>query len=251
MEPTARALKISKSVQAALRQIETAVEEQIHFDPKTSTRTFHIRVSDYLVGCLLPRLCAHIRAEAPSVTLNVSHPASPSGSQVDPDVDIQLFVCNRAAPRPGVRCERLFEEPFFVVLRRGHPAARKTMTLELFLELPFLKVEHATIGSTMLDDALARRGLGRRVVLTLPSLTGVLPIIKRTDLCAILPKAWLRLYGAPQDFATATVPLPEMEFTVDQFSDPSRDEDPGHRWLRHLIQEEMRALHRPVGGSLD
>jgi DNA-binding transcriptional LysR family regulator len=249
MEPTARALKISKSLHAALRQIETAVEEQIHFDPRTSTRTFNIRISDYLVGCLLPGLCARIRAEAPSVTLNVSHPVSPDGSQVDPDVDVQLFVCSRGASRPGVRRERLFEDRFVVVMRRDHPAAGKTMTLKLFLELPYLKVEQATIGSAMLDDALARRGLSRRVVLTLPSLTGILPIIKHTDLCAMLPQAWLRLYGAPKDFATARVPLPEIAFTVDQFSDPSRDEDPGHRWLRRLIQEEMQAMNGPDGGS--
>ena len=103
----------------------------------------------------------------------------------------------------------------------------------------------------MLEDALAKRGLARRVVLTIPSLTGVLPIIKHTDLCALLPRAWLRLYAAPKDFATAPVPLPEMKFTVDLFSDPSRDQDPGHLWLRQLIQEEMQALHRRGGGRLD
>ncbi len=251
MEPTAQALKIPRSVQAALKQIEIAIEEQVHFDPRTSTRTFNIRISDYLVGCLLPRLCARVRAEAPLVTLKVSHPASPNGSQVDPDVDVQLFVCSRDVPKPDVRRERLFEDHFVVVLRRGHPASRKKMTLRLFLELSFLKVEPPTIGSTMLEDALGKRGLARRVVLTIPSLTGVLPIIKHTDLCAMLPRAWLRLYAAPKDFATAPVPLPEMEFTVDLFSDPSRDQDPGHVWLRRLIQEEMRALHRPGGGRLD
>jgi DNA-binding transcriptional LysR family regulator len=250
MEPTARALKIWRSVQTALRQIEAAVDEQVNFDPRTSKRLFNIRVSDYLVGCLLPRVCARVRAEAPFVTLNVSHPASPDGAQIDPDVDVQLFVCSIASPKAGVRRERLFQDRFVVVLRSGHPAARKRMTLKLFLELSQLKVEPATIGSTMLDDELARRGLSRQVVLTVPSLTGVLPIIRHSDLCAILPKAWLRLYGAPKDFATAPVPLPEIEFTVDQFSDPSRDRDPGHSWLRRLIQEEMRALHQPRGGSL-
>src|SRR5438105_8051441 len=250
MEPTARALKILKSVQAALKQIETAVEEQVHFNPRTSTRVFSIRVSDYLVGCLLPRLCARIRAEAPLVRLRVSHPVSPNGSKVDPDVDVQLFVCSRDLPSQGAKRECLFRDRFVVVLRRGHPAARKKMTLKLFLELSYLKVEHATIGSTMLEDALARRGLTRRVMLTIPSLSGVLPIIKHTDLCAMLPRAWLRLYGAPEHFATAPVPLPAIEFTVDQFSDPSRDQDPGHLWLRRLIHEEMRPLHQPGGGSL-
>jgi len=101
----------------------------------------------------------------------------------------------------------------------------------------------------MLEDALGKtrtRSPGR---LDIPSLTGVLPIIKHTDLCAMLPRAWLRLYAAPKDFATAPVPLPEMEFTVDLFSDPSRDQDPGHVWLRRLIQEEMRALHRLAAGA--
>jgi len=136
-------------------------------------------------------------------------------------------------------------------MRRGHPATQRKMTLKQFLGLRQIKVTNAVIGSTMLEDALARRGLARNVVLTLASLSGVLPVIKHTDLCAILPRSWLKLYGAPEDFATASLPLPEIEFTVDQFTDPSRGHDPGMRWLRRLIHEEMRALHRPGGGRLD
>src|SRR5437763_1899399 len=103
MEPTARALKISKSVRAALQQIEIAVDEQVNFNPKTSMRVFSIRISDYLVGCLLPRLCARVRAEAPLVTLRVSHPASPNGSQIDPDVAVQLFVISSDPARSVLR----------------------------------------------------------------------------------------------------------------------------------------------------
>ncbi len=64
MVPTQRALNLWGSVGAALQQLQRAVEQQLEFDPSTSERSFTVRISDYLVQCVMPRLCARVRAEA-------------------------------------------------------------------------------------------------------------------------------------------------------------------------------------------
>src|SRR5947209_577900 len=69
LRPTQRALDLAKPVSAALQELRYGIAQQLEFDPATSDRTFNIRISDFLIGCLLPRLCARIRAEAPGIKL--------------------------------------------------------------------------------------------------------------------------------------------------------------------------------------
>ena len=99
------------------------------------------------------------------------------------------------------------------------------------------------------DDALARRHLARNIVLTLPCLSGVLSTIRQTDLCAVLPEAWMTLHGSPGEFASAPVPLPEVSFTVDMFSRLSGKRDPGLRWLIRLVTEEFDRLKPSLPGA--
>lgn len=207
-------------------------------------------MSDYLVGCLLPRICARVRAEAPAVKLVVKHPSAHNPFEPDPATDVQLLVCASSRPPPGFKLERQYHSPFVTVMRPDHPAAKAKMTLKLFLSLPFARVDTGLIGSSVLDDTLRMRGLSRNIVLGLPSLTGIIPIVKHTDLCAILPKAWAIIYTSPGEIAMSPLPMPEVEYTVDLISGSQYERDPGHRWLRQIIREETRILFGPDGGRL-
>ena len=249
MVPTPRGLQLAESLLGPLKQIENVVGEQLIFNPKTSSRSFSIRMSDYLVGWLMPSLLARVRIEAPQIMLSVSHPHA--DGTLDPDTDIHLLICSNIVPTDGIRRERLFKEKFVVIFRRGHPAANQKMTMKLFLEVPHLKVVHTKTGSTILDDALARRGLYRRVAFILPSYSGILPIIKNTDICAVLPPSWLRIYGSSAEFSVSDMPMSDFDFTVDQFSKSAQDQDPGLRWLRKLILEEFCLLRSAVAGRPD
>ena len=246
MVPTARGLKLAESLLVPLKQINSVVDEQFKFDPKTSNRAFSLRISDYLVGWLLPSLLARIRSEAPQVKLEVSH--HHSLDSLDPDTDIHLLICSNLVPTQGGKRECVFKDKFVVIFRRGHPAANQKMTLKLFLELPHLKVAHAKSGSTILDDALALRGLSRRIAAVLPSFFGINSIIKNSDLCAVLPPSWLKINGSRSDFSYSAMPISDLEFTVDIFTNCTQDQDAGLQWLRKLILEEFRSLRTAVVG---
>ena len=99
MVPTARGLQLAESLLVPLKQINCVVDEQFKFDPKTSRRAFSIRISDYLVGWMLPSLLARIRSEAPHVTLAVGH--HHSLDTLDPDVDMHLLICSNIVPKQG------------------------------------------------------------------------------------------------------------------------------------------------------
>jgi len=210
MVPTQRALDLWGSLSGALQQVQRSVEEQLEFDPRVSERSFTLRVSDYHTQCVLPRLCVRVRAEAPKVTLLVRELTEDRRGTDNPG-DIQLRVCASDWGQQ-YRQQRLWHSPFVVAMRPGHPAAGSDMTLNLYLSLPHIAV--SSIGARLVDHHLAGQGLSRWIALTLPNFAGLVAIVHNSDLCAVLPESWVKLYAAPDSLATAPLPF-DFDYTID------------------------------------
>jgi DNA-binding transcriptional LysR family regulator len=246
MVPTRRALDLIEPVRTALQQLQRGIADQLDFEPAKSERTFNIRISDFLSGCLLPRLCARIQSEAPLTTLVVEHLPNDGKESYDPG-DIQLRV-DAHVRGPEYRSERIWRDLFVIAMRGNHPVAQTKLTLCRLLELPYLEVSSAIIDRRALEDVLSSKGLARRTTVTIPSLAGVIPILAHSDLWTVLPEKWIALYTGPHGIATAPLPVKGVEFAVDMIWHRDDDRDGGHRWLRKLIKEEFAALHAPIGG---
>jgi DNA-binding transcriptional LysR family regulator len=235
MVPTQRARDLRESVSAILQQLQRAVGEQLEFDPATSERSFTVRISDYQTRCVTPRLCARVRAEAPNTTLIIdSLPENARGSD-DPG-DIQLRVCADDWG-PHYRQQGLLISRLVVAMRPDHRAAGQEMTLELYLSLPHLIV--SSVGARIVDDRLARQGLSRRIAVTIPSLAGIISVLEHSDLCAVSPELWLKLYCAPGRLVAAALPIAGADYTIDLIWRAQDEGDPGHRWLRQLVADEV------------
>jgi DNA-binding transcriptional LysR family regulator len=152
-----------------------------------------------------------VRAEAPNTTLIVDY-LQGDGPGSDNPGDIQIRVCADDWG-PEYRQQRLLLNHFVVAMRRDHPAAGQQMTRNLYLSLPHLTA--SSVGVRIIDDRLAREGLSRRIALTVPSLAAVISILENSDLCALLPEQWLKLYCEPGRLATAAPPIAATEFTLD------------------------------------
>ena len=248
MVPTRRGLDLQKRVHGALADIARAVDQQQVFDPATSERTFKIRTTDYLVCCLLPRVCTRARAEAPNATLIIEYIGEDGDMREEPgDLLLRLYA---GSPDAEHAQYRLLQDRLVVAMRRDHPAAGEPMSLDLFVSVPQVRVSTAAIGANLVDDKLAKRGLQRRVVLMIPTLAAVMPIIEHTDLWAVLPERWVDVYGNPTRITSAPLPLPEIEFTMDLVWQRRDEPDGGHRWLREIIQQEFAILYSAPASQL-
>jgi DNA-binding transcriptional LysR family regulator len=238
MELTWRAAHLSKELRVALGVIEAMVNEDVAFDPATSDRVFRLRVSDYVLGFLLGRLCRVLRTEAPGVRLDVNH-FGDDGDEVIGD-EIHVRLGSEAGVTSRYRRVRVFEDSFVVVMSRHHPAATLPMTLDLYVQLLHLKVAASAIGTNFIDDALARRGLSRDIAMRVPSWLDVRAIIETTDLVAALPRRWTETSAFTQSCVTSPLPLDEVELSIDVVWHPRHDDDPGHAWLRAAIVRTMQ-----------
>ena len=107
------------------------------------------------------------------------------------------------------------------------------MTLDRYLSLGHLKV--SGVGSSILDEILAERGLARRVMIQVPTWLGMVPVIESTDLIAAMPAHWMDSVLSGSDCVAVPMPLPELGLSIDAVWHPRNEHDAGHRWFRELI----------------
>jgi DNA-binding transcriptional LysR family regulator len=235
LEPTERALALAKEIEAGLARIGNAIQAQHAFDPATAERVFTMQIADYVSGMVLAPLARRLRETAPRVSVEVL----PFGTGPDVDkaaADVQVRFTPDERALPTARIERLLAGRFLVIMRPGHPAAAGELTPESYAALDHVRVSPSAIGTMMVDEALARRGLKRRIAMSTLSWFDLPQIVSCTDLVAILPDrgaVTARLGG----LVTKELPLPEVTFAIDLAWDARRDRDPGQQWLRSLIRE--------------
>lgn len=235
MAPTPEAARLAMSFRKAFSEIEKAIEVSGSFDPGKARRTFLLRLSDYVGVLLLPQLCIHLRSVAPGVSLSVQSfdMRQPLDRVEYEGVEIRLSVSRGRSVLSASR--RILDDQWMVLMRKGHPAASAPLTLEKYLELGHLKV--SGVGSSILDEILAERGLARRVMIQVPTWLGMIPVIESTDLIAAMPAHWMHSVLSGSDCVAFPLPLPELGLSIDAVWHPRNDHDPGHRWFRELIHQ--------------
>lgn len=232
MQLTPRALELRPAVRAAIEAAEAVLQEAPAFEPARAERTFVISTGDQAAFLLLPPLMERLAREAPNVRID-QRPVTALAMGDELDLEIGVF---RDEPA-GVRQEPLFREEFACVIRRGSAAARGRFDLKRYLALPHLMIAPRGRPGSPLDDALARAGQRRRVVLTVPHFLVAPHVIASTDL------VWTAPRGLARAFSHLPLVVREPPFRLDGFTIATRwpvrlDRDPGIRWLR----EQLRAV---------
>ena len=231
-QPTQRALDLHAHLGDALQTIEWAMADQMRFHPARSTRTFRLHLSDYIGALLLPALCARLRDEAPGVQLEVRrHFVTPE--RLDPG-ELQVRVSG-AELLADYQRQRLLEDEYVVVMRADHPASAAPLDAEAYAALSHVKVSPVALGTSAIDDALARRRLKRNTVATVANWFEVAGIVARTDLVAAIPRPLAAIERGLGALVERPMPLDEVRFVVEQCWHAGKESDPGHAWLRQHV----------------
>jgi DNA-binding transcriptional LysR family regulator len=238
MMPTARAQALAGPVADALAGVRRALEAPRPFDPRRLERTFTVGTSDYSELVLLPRLLARLEREAPGLSLVVR----PVGPRSDRDL---LSGAHDLGITPGghtdgeLRSQELFTERFVCILRKGHPLARKRLTVERFVKLSHVLIAPENVGDAPVDVALRAIGRARRVTVRVPHFLVAPLVVAESDHVLTLPERVVQALGAAR-FSVHAPPIPVPGFAIHQHWHPRNDADPGHRWFRELVAEIAR-----------
>ncbi|MBC8749181.1 MULTISPECIES: LysR family transcriptional regulator [Paraburkholderia] len=233
MRPTAKAQALREPLREALDALQRAVAPTSPFDPAAATQTWRIAATDYAESTIILPMLAGLRAAAPGTRLAIVEAAPPRLARQAEQGDIDIgFHTSEGAPE-GLRRRVLFAERYALVGRAGHPKLKRRPTLA-----QFCKLEHVIVSPDgggffgVTDETLAKVGLARKVVLSVPHFLFMQSVLASTDLVGMLPARLVRGSHALR-MVEPPVEVPGYEMAMLWHERVHRD--PAHQWLREFI----------------
>ena len=138
----------------------------------------------------------------------------------------------------------LYEEDFVITMRAGHPFALKPSP-EHYCEMQHVVVSQTGDDHGILDDALAKLGLSRRVLLTVPTFVSALAAVAETDLIAAVPRRFLSIHRRQFGLEAAEPPIPLERSRIRAIATRASMMDAGLAWLFNLLAETVH--HADIG----
>jgi DNA-binding transcriptional LysR family regulator len=236
MDATPFARELAEPVRQALALLESALAHGPGFDPESATRTFRFYMSDLGQIEFLPPLVERAQRDAPGVRLEaVALEVEDIGDALATGA-LDIAVGFLPGLGPPVRRQPLFRDPYVCLMRAGHPLIGKSLTKKQFLSASHALVSYKG-GHRVIEEALDRAGLARRIALRVPHFTVVPMVLERTDLILTLPSRIARVYVREGRFKYLPPPVPIPPADVAAHWHERFERDPGNRWLREMIME--------------
>jgi DNA-binding transcriptional LysR family regulator len=248
LEPTQYALNLKDDLQKILERVENLIKEPDAFDPTTSDVSFRISGSDFFAELLMPRLAERLQVLAPKLRVHLVDLVPDSYVETLDRYEVDLAIVPHASLPDWVEGRPVFRSSFSVIARKDHPRLKReglsggdVVPIDLFCDVGHVLFSPEGNSRAMGDEALAKVGRERRVIMTMPIFSGVYRAVAGSDLIALLPTALanhvadaagLRVYRAP-------MPVPTVQLCMIWHRRYSASAS--HSWLR----EHVAALLAP------
>ncbi|MEY9842164.1 LysR family transcriptional regulator [Streptacidiphilus sp. EB103A] len=225
-------------VTEALTAAESVFRTRAGFEPATSERRFVISCSGYATGVIGRPLSA--RLSDSSSTLSVQFCALKDAFAERDLLEADLVIAPLSFSVPA-ESEKLFSDDFVCLLDSGHPvAAQAELTAEILSELRHAGVSRRSGAPTIAHQLIDRLGVGQRVVVLTDEWAHLPWLVQDTDLVALLPRRVAERASRAGAFTIREVPgYDGSRFTESMLWHPSRNSDPGLRWLRGELRAAL------------
>lgn len=243
--PTARALELDKPVAEILTRIGMVIASAVPFDPAKSRRRFTIGGPDAVVASVMGPLLKRLAGKAPGINVGLVHlmPGNRGGAGKQPwqacleklerrEIDLAMLPLSRVPP--SFAAHPLYEEDFVVAMRKGHPFARAP-TQAAYCRAPHLLVSLSGDPHGFIDELLEKRGLKRRIAVTVPTFMMALAHLSSSDLLAALPRRLVAGEAPRFRLAYADLPFKRKPDSIQAVTTKAAMRDDGIVWLVELL----------------
>jgi DNA-binding transcriptional LysR family regulator len=232
MDATPFARELAEPVRQALALLDAALAHGPGFDPASAARAFRFYMSDLGQIEFLPPLIERVQRAAPGVRLEAVALEVEDIADALATGALDLAVGFLPGLGPPVRRRALFRDPYLCLMRADHP-------IKALSKRRFLDASHALVtyrgGHRVVEEALERAGLARRIALRLPHFTVVPMVLERTDLICTLPARVARVFERRGKLKSLPPPVPIAVADVGVHWHERFEADQGNRWLREQI----------------
>lgn len=241
----------AEELQPALRQTLAGIGGMLQaspFDPAAATGSLRLLMTDLHAAVLAPHLLAGLAREAPGLDLDILPPGPALMEALESDAADAVVGVVDEAPA-GIHRRKLFEDRFVTIMRAGHPASGRKLTLERFLALDHMVVSITGTGVAPVDELLAAVGRSRRVRVRVPNFLAAVEIAACSDLVMTLPASLAHRAAGMGRFAALPPPVDPGRIVLSLVWHARHQDSPRHVWLRRIIvaaASEMTAAAQPT-----
>lgn len=236
MMPTPHANALAKPLREALELLRVATQQQVVFDPASSTRHFHIAMTDISHLEFLPFLINKISKVAPEVRVDVLRITSETPRLLESG-DADLAVGFMPELEAGFYQQKLFDQSFACVVRREHPRIQNRLTEAMFRREKHVVITAPGTGHDLVEQTLGKLRVQRKVALSLPTLPGVGNLLANTDLVATVPERIAQMLVRIAKVKSMAAPFRFPTFSIKQHWHERFQQDPANQWLRSMVAE--------------
>lgn len=236
MRPTPRALRMVRHVRASLAEAAMAAMPR-DVDLTNMERTFTIDIGAGFDALLVPTLYAQMIAQAPLAKLEIAsaRAGDPANALRAGETELALdFVHSTAS---GIRSKSLLPSKMVVITRQGHPEIMAGVSEAQYFSLNHVTLNWArSIAPNGITLELVRMGREVRSVLSVPTFFALGAVVAATDLLATVSRAAANQLAQRFPVAVHDLPFSMPPAQLYLLWHSRFDDDPGHRWLRQLIE---------------
>jgi DNA-binding transcriptional LysR family regulator len=237
VEPTPVAMQLAGPIASAL-QIVRGTVEKADFKPSETRRTFRLGLTDVGERLFLPRLAKRLGIEAPMINIESFSPRFTELTAALTSGEIDLAAGFFPGMGKSICYQRLVKEEFVYVMRKGHPAAKGTLTASKMRTLRHVAASPpATLHFRSIEKVLTGPQIRAEIALHVRSFLCVAPIVVETDLVALVPSSLATLVAENLGLCVLKprVRFPELDVSI--YWHRRFQNDPASIWLRNIMIE--------------
>jgi DNA-binding transcriptional LysR family regulator len=236
-KPTTRAIALHAPIAEILDGARRIFDAGGNFDPATARASIRIATGDPAGTVVAPLLLGLLSKAAPGINIRlVALDKRDAFDRLDRgDIDLVFSTFTKVPKR--IRRERLFTDTYVCVVRRDHacPAGRQTVDLETYTTTPHILATLAADDRGIVDEALAKLGLRRRVAVTVPNIYLIPRLVADTGMISHLPRRIAAEMLRGYDLAMLPPPVALPEWHIDMYWGAASASEPATSWIRSRL----------------
>jgi len=235
---TSYARELQPRLHQVLEQVQCLVQTGQQFEPKVSSRTFTLAMSDYMAATILPLLMKKLQKEAPFIRFSIVSSAALRQAALFETGEMDLGIGKAHEIADALEVESLYGDRAVMMVSHRHPLAKKEkVTLTDYLSYQHISICPDQARTTpQIDLALEKIGKKRDVLVSMPFIIPVFKMVADSNLLiATVKKCMAVVFNYSKRCVIKKLPFKTdpLEFCLAWH--PSQDQDAGNRWLREQI----------------
>lgn len=236
---TPRGEALSAQLLATLDHVK-AIFREPSFDPAKAERTIRIAGIDTHTIMLAPPLMARLAREAPGIDIRFENYSPDLIQRMElGEVDLAFATASTPLP-PGARSEPYAKDKLALVMRAGHPMAKRKWTIADYGVVNQVGISIFGDPGSEMDAQLAKVGVHRRMALVTPHFIAALAAVSQTDLVTTLSRVFALRFADQFGLILKEPPLPNLDLDLTLVWNHVRAADPVLAWVRGVIREEAK-----------